>query len=109
MVKGKIAVVGDAPLATGFRFAGVSDVFSTKDEDITKTLEMVVDNKDYGIVIVNERQLGNIEWRLKKKLDNLAYPVIVPVPDIKVKSAEEESIRYLIKRALGFDLGRNKK
>ncbi len=43
---------------------------------------------------------------MKKKLETMASPVIVPMPDSGGESTEGEQIRALIKRALGFDLGK---
>jgi len=104
MVKAKIMVIADAPLVTGFRLAGLEDcVLATKD-GFQGALEDALGKPEYGILIVNEVMLGSIDWRLKKKLDGLAYPVIIPMPDVSGESGEGDEIRALIKRALGFDL-----
>jgi vacuolar-type H+-ATPase subunit F/Vma7 len=106
MVKAKIMVIADAPLVTGFRFAGLEDCIQTTTENFQKDLEDALTKKEYGILVVNELMLNSIDWRLKRKLDSLAYPVIIPMPDVSGESSEGEEIRGLIKRALGFDLGK---
>lgn len=107
-MEAKIIVVGDAPLVMGFKLAGLDEAILATDETYQKDLETVLANKEYGIIITNEKMLGRIDWRLKKKLDNIAYPVVVPMPDYTGKSEEGDEIRGLIKRALGFDLGAKK-
>lgn len=108
MTKTNMIVLGDAPLVTGFRLAGLEHSLLIKDADFQKELESILDKKEFGVIIVNEKMLGKIDWRLKKKLDLIAFPVIVPIPDIHERSLEGDQIRNLIKRALGFDLSNKK-
>ncbi len=108
MTKSKIIVVGDAPLVMGFRLSGIVDALQVTDTTFQKELESVLAKPEFGIIITNERLLGTIDWRLKKKLDSIAYPVIIPMPDYSGTSTEGDEIRGLIKRALGFDLGAKK-
>jgi vacuolar-type H+-ATPase subunit F/Vma7 len=108
MVKSKILVLGDAPLVMGMRLAGIEDTITASESDYQHELEKAIADQTYGIIITNEVMLGKVDWRLKKKLDAMAYPVIVPMPDYSGQSAEGDEIRNLIKRALGFDLGAKK-
>jgi len=105
-MKSKIIVIGDAPLVMGFKLAGIEDTVQASDTTIQGELEKVLANKDYGIIVTNEYMLNKIDWRLRKKLDSIAYPVVIPMPDYSGKSTEGDEIRNLIKRALGFDLGK---
>jgi vacuolar-type H+-ATPase subunit F/Vma7 len=107
-MKSRIVVIGDAPLVMGFKLAGIEETVQASDSTIQSELEKVLANKEYGIIITNEKMLNKIDWRLKKKLDSIAYPVVIPMPDYSGKSAEGDEIRNLIKRALGFDLGAKK-
>lgn len=108
MTKAKIMVLGDAALVQGFQLTGLEDCIMTTPEKFQADLESSLAKPEFGVIVVNEVMLSNIDWRLKKKLDSLAYPVIVPMPDISGKSSEGDEIRGLIKRALGFDLGAKK-
>lgn len=108
MVKAKMVVIGDEALITGFKLAGLENTVLAKENEFQKTFEDYLNKSEYGIIVVNENMLNNIDWRLRKKLDSIAYPVIVPIPDISGKTIEGEQIRNLIKRALGFDLGAKK-
>jgi len=97
-------VIGDASIVTGFRLAGLEDCVQTTKEGFQKELEGVLARPEYGILVVNEQMFNGIDWRLRKKLDSMAYPVVIPMPDVSGSSTEGEEIRGLIKRALGFDL-----
>ena len=108
MVKSKIVVIGNAPLVTGFQLAGLENNVVTSKEEFQKTLEDYLAKSEFGIIIVNETMLNEIDWRLRKKLDSIAYPVVVPIPDISGQTGSGDEIRNLIKRALGFDLGAKK-
>jgi len=103
----KIAVIGDAALAAGFRLAGLNDVYITeKGKEFETKLKEVIENPEFGIVIVNETYLPEINWQLKKKIDNLSHPVVIGVADISGKSGEGEDLNELIKKALGFDVSK---
>lgn len=107
-MKSKILVIGDAPLVTGMRLAGLEHCRSAGESDFEKKLEQALTETEFGIIVVNEYLLNKIDWRLKKKLDSIAYPVIIPMPAYSGVSAEGDEIRQLIKRALGFDLAAKK-
>ncbi len=103
----KIAVIGDSPLATGFRMAGVPDVFVVeRGQAFEDLLKKIIENPEFGIVIVNEAYMKDIDWRLKKKISNIAHPVVIGVPAFSGEVEEGESINALIKRALGFDISK---
>ncbi len=103
----KIAVIGDAALTSGFHLAGLNDVFVTeKGKEFEEKLKEVIDDPEFGIVIVNETYLPNIHWQLKKRIDNLSHPVVIGVSDISGKSVDGEDLNELIKKALGFDVSK---
>lgn len=104
MVKAKILVLGNAPLVQGFQLAGLENCIVVDENNFQQQLETALENTEYGILVVNESMLNTIDWRLRKKLDSIAYPVIIPMPDHTGVSTEGDEIRSLIKRALGFDL-----
>lgn len=104
MVKGKIAVLGEHYFTMGFMFAGVQDVFSVKAAEGEQKLVELIDSKAYSVIYISEKLSEQLDWRLKKRISNLAYPVIVPLPDMSGESSEAANIKALIKRALGFDI-----
>ncbi|HSB46984.1 MAG TPA: V-type ATP synthase subunit F [Candidatus Bilamarchaeum sp.] len=107
-MKSKIIVIGDAALVMGFQLAGIENSALASEASIQGQIEKALEDQEIGIIVTNEVLLNKIDWRLKKKLDSIAYPVVIPMPDYSGKSAEGDEIRNLIKRALGFDLGAKK-
>ncbi|MBU0532141.1 hypothetical protein KKB44_01475 [Candidatus Micrarchaeota archaeon] len=103
-MKAKIIVLGDAPLVMGFRLAGLENYEMIEEQHYQQKLEEYLKKEEFGIIITNEKMLNSIDWKLKKKLGSIAYPVIIPLPDQSGKSVEGDEIKNLIKRALGFDL-----
>ena len=99
-----IAVIGDEETCTGFRLAGVKTVFALKGTDASKKLEEIVDAGLAGVVIINEKIVPELDWRLRKKMERIAKPVIIAVPDKGGPSAEVESLKSMIAKALGFEL-----
>lgn len=108
VMKSKIIVIGDAALVMGFQLAGIENSALASEASIQGQIEKALEDQEIGIIVTNEVLLNKIDWRLKKKLDSIAYPVVIPMPDYSGKSAEGDEIRNLIKRALGFDLGAKK-
>ena len=105
---GKIAVVGDGATATGFRLAGVSEVYALEGKEAERKIAELLDKDDTEILIVNERISSSLDWRLKKKINTIARPVVVEIPDKFGTSGQTESLKAMVKRALGFELASNK-
>ena len=106
--KEKIAVIADDATATGFQLAGVESAFSLSGAEAEAKLSGLLSDSNYGIIIVTERLLENCDWRLKKRVEATAKPIVVPIPDSGGPIEQEESLSMLIKRALGVDLSKKK-
>lgn len=106
MTKAKIIVIGDAPLVMGFGLAGLNNLVQAEESEFQSQLEKAMSDPTYGIIIANEKLIEKLDWKTKKKIDSVAYPVIIPMPDYSGSSQAGDEIRNLIKRALGFDLGK---
>ena len=100
----KVAIIGDDTLVEGFRLAGLEDYFITPDEQVEAKVNELLGNPSYGILIVSERLVEAFDWRLKKKIEASAKPVLIAVPERKGAVGQAESINKLIKRAIGFDI-----
>ena len=107
--KEKIAVISDGSTTVGFRLAGIENTFalSTQSEAEAKLSELL-SSPSYGIVIVTEKLLENCDWRLKKRVEATAKPIVVPILDSAGPIEQSESLSMLIKRALGLDLSKKK-
>lgn len=106
--KEKIAVIADQATCTGFRLAGVENTFSLSGQAAEGRLSELLSDTSYGIVIVTEALLENCDWRLKKRVEATAKPIVVAVPGSGGPIEQEESLSMLIKRALGVDLSKKK-
>lgn len=102
----KIIVIADNETTLAFRLAGVSDAHALEGKDAERKLEEALAAPDAGIVIITEKTLAGMDWRLKKRIDGIAKPVVIAVPDKTGASAEAESLRGLVKKALGFDIAK---
>jgi vacuolar-type H+-ATPase subunit F/Vma7 len=104
----KIAVIADEATVTGFQLAGVEYAFALSGSEAEKKLDELLSDASFGIIIVTERMLEGCDWRLKKKVEATAKPIVVPIPDAEGQIEQSESLSVLIKRALGIDLGKKK-
>lgn len=105
-MKAKIFVLGDISLVHGLKLIGIDNYKITDGKKFQSDFESILTKEEFGVVVISEKYLENIDWKLKKKLETIAHPVIVPIPNEGGKNTEGEQIRNLIKRALGFDLGK---
>ncbi len=103
-MKAKIVVVGDEPLVSGLSLAGLEYCFVADSSNYESLLSTVLEDPEIGVLFTNESLYKSLSWRMKKRLEESAYPVVVPLPDIATESTEGEELRKLIKKALGFDL-----
>lgn len=107
----KILVIGDEDAVVGFRLAGVSETVTIADGDAAdgeKALLDAIAREDVGLVIVNAPLLAGLSEQTAKKIENLARPIIIAIPDRTGAGAESDSLRHMVKRALGVDLLGNK-
>ena len=106
--KEKIVVVGDSTLVTGFKLAGVTEHYVAEDKEAEEKVAELMAAGNAGVIIVSEELMVQMDWRLKRKIEAAAKPIVVPVPSRKGPVGEAESLRELVKRALGFDLMQKK-
>ena len=106
--KEKVAVISDPATCTGFRLAGVESTFALSGADAEGKLSELLSDENYGIIVINERLVENCDWRLKKRIEATAKPIVVAIPDSQGPIEQSESLGKLIKRALGVDLASKK-
>lgn len=99
----KIVVLGDNPTTIGFRLAGVKRVFE-EDDKLKETFEEQINDKTNSIIVINEYLLDQLPPRLRKRAEDSINPIIVPIPDKDMRESQSESLKALIRRAIGFDL-----
>ena len=104
----KIIVIGDSATVMGFRLAGVTEAYIAEGKDAEKKLVELLDRENAGIIIANEGLLAQLDWRVKRRIEALAKPVVIGIPDKFGPSEQAESLSEMIKRALGFELAGSK-
>ncbi|MEM4348353.1 MAG: V-type ATP synthase subunit F [Candidatus Anstonellaceae archaeon] len=107
-MKEKIAVIADSATCAGFRLAGAEHTFALAGKEAEEKLSQLLADPSFGIIIVTEKLLEGCDWRLKKKVEATAKPIVVPIPDAQGPIEQSESLSVLIKRALGLDLSKKK-
>lgn len=101
---GKIVVVGDSPTCSGFRLVGIEEVFVLDGNEAEEKIIELLSDESVSIIIVNEKVLASLDWRLKRRIDRTAKPVVISVPDKNGPLSSEDSLKSMIKKALGFEL-----
>ncbi|MGC8651810.1 MAG: V-type ATP synthase subunit F [Candidatus Micrarchaeia archaeon] len=102
----KMAVIGDPLLSLGLKLAGVKESYTVSSaEDAERTLSMLVDRGDIGIIVTSQSVAGSIKSKkLRDKIDTSIEPLIIAVPGYNESPAGEEMLRRLILKAVGIDL-----
>jgi len=96
----KIAFIGSKEMATLFKMAGVS--YAGLGENVEKEFDEIV--KSYDVVVIE----GKYAEKVKNKILYFRLlhdkPIIVEIPG-KEKVEREDTIRKIIARAVGVDIG----
>ncbi|GAB4280136.1 MAG: V-type ATP synthase subunit F [Coriobacteriia bacterium] len=103
----KLIILTDPGNADGFRLAGVDVVEAESPEDARKKLAHLVDDEASGIIGVNEGFMAAVDERLRRKIDTIYRPIVIPLPFRETLHVEEDHRAYLsrlIRRAVGFDI-----
>ncbi len=106
----RVASVGSEPLALGMRIAGVTEShIADSQEEAEVVIRGLLELKDIGIIVVSTKIVKGIKDRkLYDTIKNSTLPLFMQVADYNEDmSAEEDSLRQLIVRALGIDIGKN--
>ena len=95
----RIAAVGSNEFIVGFRLAGIKDTIEIA-KDAFKELKVLKDNKELGIIIIDEKIMEMLEIHERNEIESSVDPVFIPVST----KEEQESLRRLIKKSVGVDL-----
>ncbi|MEM4155899.1 MAG: V-type ATP synthase subunit F [Archaeoglobaceae archaeon] len=96
-----MAVIGDMDFVTGFMLAGITDIYEvSKDEEIVKAVEDVLNRKDLGVVAIKSEFLKKLPVALKKELDERVEPTFIAVG----ATGGVEEIKEKIRKAIGVEL-----
>ena len=94
-----IAVVGGSEFIVGFQLAGIKEVFEINGNYFNQ-LKNLKNRKEIGIVVVDEKIMESLEQHQRLDIEASVDPVFIPVST----TAEQDSLRKLIKKSIGVDL-----
>ena len=103
----KAIVVTDPETADGFRLAGVGVVEAENADEAKEKIKILLDDKDAGILAVNEHFYDAIDEKTKEKIDAVYRPIVIPLPikeTVEMAGERRAYLARLIHRAIGFDI-----
>jgi vacuolar-type H+-ATPase subunit F/Vma7 len=105
----KIAVVGSNIMATGFKIAGVKNAMvaylADSQEDIEQKINELFADETVAVIVAGQSTLAKVRDRkLLQLIDTSLLPIVVGIPDYHEKEENEDTLRRLIKRAIGIDI-----
>ena len=96
----EIAILGSDEFVTGFRLAGVKNILTASDKEVSKKVEDVIKEQKVGILVMEDLDFANLNNKVRKILDRSVTPVVVTL----TKEQKNSDLRQLVKRSIGIDL-----
>jgi vacuolar-type H+-ATPase subunit F/Vma7 len=103
-VSHRVAVVGDATVALGFRLAGVRPHVVDSKAAADELLSRMIDDPQWGVILVQEDMLSD-QPRGTRRRASAGLPVLVPFPAPSLARLPGEAEAYvaeLLRRAVGY-------
>jgi len=102
----KIAALCDKDTATGFRLAGIKNLFIAK-ENLLHVWNEIKDTEDIAVLFITEKIAENLGKYLKDYRIRNTVPIIVEIPDKKGHRKDHvDYVSYLIKKAVGIEVNK---
>jgi len=98
MSQKEIFVIGDQEFNLGFRLAGIRKIITP--ENLNEEIDNLLQSKEAGIVILDEKIMENLEERKREDLVASVDPVFVVVST----EAKQDELRKMIIQSIGVDL-----
>ena len=97
-----IATFGRDRFTIGFNLCGIKDSFIVSDKDkANKMARELLNNKKIGLVITEAEVYNNLKPDIKDKILMTISPIFVVLSE---KNQKDDSLRLMIKKAIGVDL-----
>lgn len=102
--EGDVRVVARPASARGFRLAGLPVRDAVDAEGAEATIRRLVDDGEAAVVFVQRSLFDGLSDGLRRSLEAVPVPVVVPFPDPTWREAEaaEEWVVELLRRAVGY-------
>jgi V/A-type H+-transporting ATPase subunit F len=102
----KIAAFCDLDSATGFRLAGVKDIFISEGNE-KETWNKIIERNDIGILLINEKISRDLDRYIRDYRMANNIPIIIEIPDKKGRIKDHvDFVTYLIKKAIGVEVNK---
>lgn len=95
----EIAVIGSSKFTLGFRLAGINRIYEPS-EKVMDTIEKIKQDKEIGIVIVDDETIFGLKDHERYGIDRSVKPVFI----IMSENASQDNLRRLIIKAIGIDV-----
>ncbi len=101
----KILAITEEGYDTGFRLAGCDVEIIDNESDVVSLLEKHIEEKIYGIIIIDADIFYKIEEKKRKIFEETLLPSIVPLSlKTKVKRDAREYLKEAVRRVLGYSI-----
>ena len=102
----RIAYIGNSQLSLGFKMSGVTESYVAQDaRESESRLRELLARQDIGIIIITTSVRRQVrDRRLSESISTSILPLIVEVPEQGESVTEEDTLRTMIRRALGIDI-----
>jgi V/A-type H+-transporting ATPase subunit F len=100
----KFMVLTDPDTATGFRMAGVEAHEAANAEEARRILPVLLQEEDAGIIAVNEEYMQGLDDRLAARIEQMARPIVIPIPGRARGGGGMAYIERLLRRAIGYNI-----
>lgn len=98
------SIIGDEDTVLGFGMVGVTGKVAVDADEAKRAFQMILENKEIGIVIITERVADMIRPIVDKYLFTESFPLIVEIPDRRGKKPGRPGIREMVNAAIGLKL-----
>lgn len=96
----RFIILGGDEFTLGFRLAGIKDIIGVNENTAEKEIKKLLDEKVEGILVIDNKTVGFLPERLRHRVEDSVNPVVVVLSD----TAEQETIRRMIIKAIGIDI-----
>lgn len=95
----KVATLGSEAFTLGFQLSGIRKIVNVDDDILDKIHELKQD-KEIGIVIIDENILQKLESHDRSEIEDSVEPVFISLST----ESSSDNIRKLIIKSIGVDL-----
>jgi len=99
----KYFVIGDEDTVLGFSMVGVRGSVVTDSETASHVFDKILEDKQYGIVIITDETADLIREKVDKFLFSESFPLIVEIPSPH-GNCQSKDLHKLVNDAIGVSL-----